>query len=580
MPPTPIVNLIAHEVRSFTFSNNVKKNDAFQETFAKLLYGVKQRYSCPLPLLVDTADWSGFQRQTYAALRSFYIGTCQAIATECPDFPTWPEAAQFEAIFILNPQITKLMVYPGYASGDMYGIGATMLLDKSLQLWLVKDGNKGRIDRSQMVKGFLTAFLPDDSRISVVETRKGVDSRAYLPPFDTLKAQEQSYLAWLSEAMWEFIRAKGQLFCAVDLFFGTHYVALRFGDPSERAKLRSLVRDGWDVSSKRWPGGVVKKLGDFLKTKGFVEDAKFPRGRHVVVLWMRFTGKTGGAHVEYDTSYEGVRQLLQVAHDKGNDWAIIVGDKPKLSDAFSPEKALRRRNKIAEIIRGSPIRVVDLTEFWTDEAWKVNFKKRTDQFKLFEVLHHHNHVKHLGARSGNLESLALLGYQVRYFEDAYAVGEDALDKQRMESWHATVGYQRIQIGQVPTRSGKYILEQGDHYPKWTYPTRWDPRVNNDFKPSKKQLLPGKRYTERLKPVAISSLHIVEELGRETWPPPRDLARPVKIFDLRRSEPNFEPPLEVLPFFRPLHEKGFSSQDLVKLGQYLVPDTWFKVQHPL
>jgi len=431
-----------------------------------------------------------------------------------------------------------------------------------------------------MVKGFLTAFLPDDSRISIVPTAKGVDSRAYLPPFDSLKKAEQSYLTWLSDALWTFIRDKRQIYFAVDLFFGTNYVALRFGDSSQRRALRSVVRNAWDVTSSRWSGGVVKNVGTFLKARGFVEDQKFPRGRHVVVLWTRFTGKTGGAHVEYDTSFEGLRQLLQVAYDKGNDWVIIVGDKPKLSGAFDVAKLKRRTDKITEIIRASPIRAVDLTEFWTDDRWKADFKRRTDQFKLFEVLHYHNHVKHLGARSGNLESLALLGYQVRYFEDAYAEGEDALDKKRMESWHATVGYQRIQIEKVPTRSGKYILEKEDHYPKWTYPTRWDPRVNNDFTPCRKQLLPGKRYTDRLKPVEIGRVNIVTELGRETWPPPRDLARPVKIFDIARIQPDFEPPLEVLPFFRPLHEKGFSLQDLYKLGQYLAPDPWFKVTHPL
>lgn len=544
MPIIPIVQLIAHEVRNFTFSDNVKKNEALQVIFAELLYGVPLRYSCPLPLLVDTARWSTFQRQTYEALRAFYIGTCRSIAEDYPNFPRLSQAAQFEAIFIQNPQIPKLMVYPGYASGDMYGIGATMLLDKSLHLWLVTDGNKGRIDRSAMVKGFLTAFLPDDSRISVVKTRQGVDSRAYLPPFDTLKVQEQSYLAWLSEALWGFIGLKKQLYFAVDLFFGTNYVALRFGDASQRPKLRSLVRSGWDVTSTRWAGGVVKKLGEFLKARGFVDDTKFPRDQHVVVLWMRFTGKTGGAHVEYDTSFEGLRQLLKVAHDKGNDWVIIVGDKPKLSEAFNPEKVLRRRSKIAEIIRASPISAVDLTEFWTDEAWKANFKKRTDQFKLFEVLHYHNHVKHLGARSGNLESLALLGYQVRYFEDAYADGDDALDKKRMESWHAAVGYQRIQIGQVPTRSGKYILRNNDQYAKWTYPSRLDLAVNFKFVPSKKQLLPGKKVLEKVKPVAIS-----EVLGEGLDAHPR-------------------------------HEKGFSLADLIKLGEYLTPDPLFKARHPL
>jgi len=157
MPRTPIVQLIAHEVRNFSFSKHAKRNDELQEIFAKLLYGVPLRYSCPLPLLVDTATWSSFQRQIFADLRDFYIGTCRAIAAEYPDFPRLSQAAQFEAIFILNPRVPKLMVYPGYASGDMYGIGATMLFDESLHLWIVKDDNcYGSV--------YLRDLVPDSSR--------------------------------------------------------------------------------------------------------------------------------------------------------------------------------------------------------------------------------------------------------------------------------------------------------------------------------------------------------------------------------------------------------------------------------
>lgn len=532
MPLVPLAQLLAHEVRNTRFSS--KKNDEYQEAFAKLLFGVTLRYSCPLPLLIDdnSSRWSSFQRETYERLRLFYLGTCEAVVEQCPTFLQWSPAEQFEVVFILNEALPKLIVYPSYASGDMYGVGASMLLDTQLELRIVSDSNKGRVDRTGALTAFLGAFLPNIDRISTVKTSGKVDSRAFLPPFDSTKSAEQEYITWLSGDLWAFMEKRKQIFLAVDLFFGTNYVALRFGNTSERQQVRRIVRAGWDVVSANWRGDQVKKIGQFLKGKGFKEgmEDKFPRNKHIVVLWVRFTGKTGGAHVEYDTSFEGLRQLLKVAHDQGNDWAILVGDKPKQSTAFSLEKSQRRGQKITDIIAGSPIKTIDLTEFWGEDGWKRQFPKRTDQFKLFEVLHYHNHVKHLGARSGNLESLALLGYQVRYFEDRYGEHEEALDKKRMEPWHGPVGYQRIQIGQVPTRSGKYIIEQQDHYPKWTYPSRFD---KSQFVPTKQKKAPGKKDLEKEKPVAINGF-----------------------------------------------DRGFSILDLAELGRYLKPDPNFKKFHPL
>lgn len=593
MPLIPLITLIEDAVQNATFSASVQVDGYLKHCFIRCLKGVPLGYSCPWPLLVDAqpSRRTPFQQETVELLQRAYVDMCKITYRGVQNFIQLTHKAQFETLFIHSDFFRRLMMYPGYASGDMYGIGASMLFDKELQLRIVQDGNKGRIDRSAMVQGFLNAFLADRTRVTITDSQK-IDARAFFPTFECLtgqvnpaKQRDISYLEWLSLDLWTFMQQKNRVFIVVDLFFGTNYVALRFQKPEKRREMRRIVRSGWDVDFQRWPkgvDGVVKKIGTFLKDKGFKEpNQSFPKNKHVVVLWLRFTGKKGGAHVEYDTSFEGLRQLLKCAHEQGNDWAILVGDKPAISQTgFNQDKQQRRALKLQQIMQGSPIRVVNLTEFWTDPAWTPHFPKRTDQFKVFEVLHQHNHVKHLGARSGNLESLALMGYQVRYFEDRYDDSEEALDKKRMESWHETVGYKRIQIAEVPTRSGKYIIRKEEHYPKWTYPKRFDPTT---FVAKPKKLTPSKDENLRTKPSEINATRpgeiTVFEL-REVMERPEGI---IPIYSVTPS-PHFELRTKLVPVRYtvnvPLYEKGFSVRDLQILGQYLVPDPYFKIRNPL
>lgn len=298
---------------------------------------------------------------------------------------------------------------------------------------------------------------------------------------------------------------------------------------------------------------------------------------------MRFTGKTGGAHVEYDTSFEGLRQLLTEAAKRGCDWAILVGDKPKESVNFDPQKKQRRVNKINDIVANSPLPTVNLTEFWTEQAWKTDFKRRTDQFKIFELLHYHNFVKHLGARSGNLESLALLGYTVRYFEDKYDDPMQALDKTRMESWHDTVGYGRIQIGSVPTRSGKYLLEKQDYYPKWTYNKRAvTPPTGTKVSGKQRPLLKPPDVSQSSTIFLSGRIEETEVVFMDTNPFQFPVDEVVPIFDVTRD---FRPrtitlvtevPERVLEL--PRYDKGFTSTDLMKFGSYLAPQPSDKLKN--
>lgn len=580
MASVPLIQFLESALQNVEFSSTYKVNQQVQEALTSLLRGVPLRYSCPLPLFVDSdrSAWTRFQDFTYERVLRFLVGAGKFIAEEYRALLRKTPAEQFEEIFVLTDTFPRVIVYPYYASGDMYGVGASMVLDERLRLRIVGD-NSGRKNQAGAVKGFLSSFLPNDARISEIKTT-GAGAKAWVPAIDTKDLREQNYLKWLSADLWKYMEDQGSVFFAVDLFFGTNYVALRFRNPDTRRSVRAIVRRGWGVHSVSSP--AVKALSQLLKTKGFKnKDGTFPRGKHVVVLWVRFTGKTGGAHVEYDTSFEGLRQLLRKAYEKGNDWVIIVGDKPKLPKMYESDqlKKQARAQKITQIMAESPIPTVDLTEFWAEETWKQNFKKRVDQFKVFELLHYHNYVKHLGARSGNLESLALLGYQVSYFEDTYGDDDEALDKKRMEPWHDTVGYRRIQISQVPTRSGKYMISSQQMEPKWVYPMRLE---SVKFKRTVQKPIPTlkdrerlKKDREKIKPRLIQETFTVSrQTNVEQFLPLLDSDKPVLLFDIRRHLP------PVIQVQVPLISKGFSQLDLIRLGEYLKPDLFYKNRNPL
>ena len=98
MPIIPIVQLIAHEVRNFTFSDNVKKNEALQVIFAELLYGV--------PLVVRAARDSNGGRPLYLLVRKI---TQKSFIED--DYST-------VARLVVAPDetvIEKIVVFPGQA---------------------------------------------------------------------------------------------------------------------------------------------------------------------------------------------------------------------------------------------------------------------------------------------------------------------------------------------------------------------------------------------------------------------------------------------------------------------------------
>lgn len=180
-----------------------------------------------------------------------------------------------------------------------------------------------------------------------------------------------------------------------------------------------------------------KHVETFLEKKGVVSTG------NMVVLWSRFSGKKGGPHAQHDTSFTGIRQMVELAKSIGST-VILTGDQAQTT------------GKMDELIAETG--AINLVEFWNDSAWRERFpeNRRSDQFLLFHYLHEKGSMKHLGFRSGNLESYALLGHQVRYMEE-----EGNQQATRMEKWSSeksSIGYDRIIVDQVPTLTGQWVVE--------------------------------------------------------------------------------------------------------------------------
>ncbi|WP_250255650.1 hypothetical protein [Chryseobacterium sp. Marseille-Q3244] len=344
----------------------------------------------------------------------------------------------------------KVLIQPGYATGDMFAIAAALIDDDELHVVISKgDENcNDPTDKADSIKKFY-----EDSRIA--------EKRIHLVEVSKLRENEEE----LNEKV-----ARFQVIGRID--YGTDYVARKFSKSMKRK-----VRNAWKVNSCN---GEDKAIEKWLTEKGIPIT-----GGRLLILWSRFSGKNGDIHIEHDTSYFGIRQIVKRAVNM-YDGIIITGDKGyqeerREKDLRSKRDSKKRGHQFDEIANEvNASKVFNITEFWNDEnsndlpKWDGN--TRVGQFKLYEYFQNNfKDVKHLGFRSGNLEVMAMLGYQVRYMEEGKRAGDESKGGYRMTAWNdrreslmdksipederLTIGYERIQLIDLPTRTGKFLQDK-------------------------------------------------------------------------------------------------------------------------
>ncbi|UKB81016.1 hypothetical protein [Chryseobacterium sp. MEBOG07] len=341
--------------------------------------------------------------------------------------------------------IPFIIVQPGYATGDMFAIAATLINNERYHVLISttvdKDGNvKDPYDNSKSIIEFYRNSGIDESRIHTLDVEEvrspGLASKLKKEAIRLLKP----YGISTGEIIKNHYKPVGE---------GTQYIAKNFSEA-----MRNQLKDAWEINGSQ---------NDAIKI--WLEEQGIPTsGNNLLILWSRFSGKGGDIHIEHDTSYWGIKQIVHRVADM-YDAVIITGDK-----GYLKERAKKYDETANEINGGSqPKKVFNITEFWKGdspalEAWGGN--TRLGQFKLYDYFQEHfKNVKHLGFRSGNLEVMAMLGYQVRYMEE-----KGSESGGRMTTWFDSghgetalggkaTGYERLVLAEPPTRSGKYIQYQ-------------------------------------------------------------------------------------------------------------------------
>ncbi|MEU6341906.1 toxin glutamine deamidase domain-containing protein [Streptomyces sp. NPDC046977] len=355
---------------------------------------------------------------------------------------------------------TRVVKQPGYATGDQFGIAAALMADPDLHVVVyTKIPGREAQDKGPGIAAFYRDSGIDSSRVHLVELAQGEK-----PDKAVNRALEQVYGRVPSAAERQRVSPVSE---------GTTWVADNFS-----LRVRHLVRAGWKLDEEGFSAEQRANLGDWLAQRG-IEPSK---DRDTIVLWSRFSGKKGDVHVEHDTSYQGVRDILgRLAPVKGETsgkgpLVVIAGD------AYANPAHKGKYAEIVEEFRGKGLEVHNLTHFWdTDAAGKAALTSwggntRIGQMKLYEHLRMNSgSLRHLGFRSGNLEAMALAGHTVRYMEEPDSVGGA-----RMAKWHAkndsllsappkngkggvglslATGYERLTVTAPPTRSGKFLVEK-------------------------------------------------------------------------------------------------------------------------
>nr|WP_246203621.1 DUF4157 domain-containing protein [Streptomyces tailanensis] len=332
---------------------------------------------------------------------------------------------------------------PGYASGDQFAIAAMLMQDVTRRVYITFTEKEEQA--AQKIAQFYYESGIDDSRVRLVPA-SGTTVK---------KAAAAQYMADFPQAGPKDVDKK-----LIAVGGATQTVAQEFSDD-----MRKKVRAGWGLEEDGAAGHTKDtKVKDWLKGKGV--DAE---GKTVAILWSRFSGKNNEVHIEHDSSYVGMAQII--AGLNSVDLVLIVGDPaPKSRPTGKYGSIAAGYNNEERTGAGQDVKVpdfkskvVDLTAFWQDSTVKEwGGDTRTGQFLVFDYLNRAGTARHLGFRSGNLEAMALLGFNVRYMEEPNSIGGS-----RMEAWHAAdgttetsargqaPGYERLPVGEPPTRSGRY-----------------------------------------------------------------------------------------------------------------------------
>ncbi|CAI8762787.1 hypothetical protein [Chryseobacterium sp. IT-36CA2] len=446
-----------------------------------------------------------------------------------------------------EPVIPFIIVQPGYATGDMFAIAATLINNQQYHVLI-----STTMDEHENVKD------PYDNSKSIIEFYKnsGIEEQRILT-YNVNEVRAQGLASQLKKRVFNLLKPYGiSRKVILDNYYkpvgeGTQYIAKNFSK-----EMRDQLKVAWEIN-----GSQDDAIKIWLETQGIPTS-----GNNLLILWSRFSGKGGDIHIEHDTSYWGIKQIVHRVADM-YDAVIITGDK-----GYVKERAKKYDETADEInVHYQSRKVFNITEFWKGnspelKAWGGN--TRMGQFKLYEYFEtHFKNVKHLGFRSGNLEVMAMLGYQVRYMEE-----EGSESGERMTSWFdrgdgltegngKATGYERLVLSEPPTRSGKFIQYQIQ-------------KINTEIRERKQPFEDDiKRLKERGENPQSQTIKNLEEKIKEIDDEGEARKKRFAGPEMAPFRKDQIPPTPILKKDKERFSEGFSELDMKIILSYLQPSDW-------
>jgi hypothetical protein len=345
-------------------------------------------------------------------------------------------------------------------SGDTYSASALLAVDQGTRILLIKDTKEPQDKTDSVVHKFytecglgarVTVLDLSGTAVKVKELWQAFNNAPDGPPAKKEFSGAPRTIEEALSALYYNFTPKNQW-------------------PRSIVSVTGLLANAFEADPDTCSGKVAEvwKIGRFDTATKFAlweyagkkfSKTGFDIRKNIVVLWSRQSGKRGGAHLELDTSYEGIRQLARhFAVEKAT--VMLAGDE--------------RGGKLNAIAAGYT-QVVNVAEMWKDEFWKSHFAGVIvlAQLALFKFLAEDYNVIHLGMRSGMLETMALLGMPVFYMEPA----ESPSGSRMLAFSRKGIPYNRIQIQAPPgiTAFGAQLsIERGIPAPSLQY---WQRKVD-------------------------------------------------------------------------------------------------------
>ena len=252
------------------------------------------------------------------------------------------------------------ITWPTYATGDMTSLSVFLINSKNGVVIYKENGYGGDVDNAMNAwSSFLGGDLIDKEYIVTDKGLQGFRS-------DSTESKRK-----------------------IGFTEGTNYITKNWN-----SDIRGKVRKAWGVTDT-----YDKEIKNWLSDNNITAD-KYEE-KDVIILWIRKSGENGGAHYENDTSFKLLRSYIEKNSQK---IFYLAGDDKLDAKGNSKAEALVRDN------------VVNLTQIWKRKdiyLWKGD--SRTGQFNIYDFLKRQSKsLLHIGAMSGNLEAMALLGHKTNF----------------------------------------------------------------------------------------------------------------------------------------------------------------------